>query len=137
MPIPGKIFSLLRGSHYAVEATIGRKFHGLIFTIGERCFSNLNGCLGTTRKTELRQLNCSVCDDCTPSSSRFYLSPPFLTPREKLRLDIIRTKEAGTQSCGAGAPARGQVLSTSIHGHLARTNRDQRPHGDEISRFFF
>src|SRR5215472_9331175 len=110
MPIPGKIFSLLRGSHYAVEATIGRKFHGLIFTIGERCFSNLNGCLGTTRKTELRQLNCSVCDDCTPSSSRFYLSPPFLTPREKLRL--IASHAVGLQITRVGGTERALRFET-------------------------
>src|SRR5215469_2910055 len=86
MPIPGRIFSLLLGSHYAVEATICQKFAALISPAMERCFSNRNGCLGTpkNRVASAQFFRCVAIARPTAAASTF--GPSFFTACEKLRL---------------------------------------------------
>src|SRR5215469_9595075 len=89
MPIPGRIFSLLLGSHYAVEATICQKFAALISPAMERCFSNRNGCLGTpkNRVASAQFFRCVAIARPTAAASTF--GPSFFTACEKLRLAAI------------------------------------------------
>src|SRR5215469_13449928 len=90
MPIPGRIFSLLLGSHYAVEATICQKFAALISPAMERCFSNRNGCLGTpkNRVASAQFFRCVAIARPTAAASTF--GPSFFTACEKLRLEELQ-----------------------------------------------
>src|ERR1700758_2103152 len=88
MPIPGKIFLLLLGWHYAVEATICKESRAEFPRQGE-VFLEYEQLPRYCSKIELRQLNSSVM--CRLHVQRQPLLPfalPFVTPRETLRLGL-------------------------------------------------
>lgn len=60
MPIPGKIFSPPRGSHYAVDAADPQKSTRSFSPSRERCFPTRNSLLAASRKLPSPTLNCCV-----------------------------------------------------------------------------
>lgn len=90
MPIPGKMFSLLRGPHYAVEVMTCQKIHSLISPFRDRCFSNGTAASEMCPPTGLHQLkfvfSVTIARAAAADST---LRPSFSTQCEKLRLEVL------------------------------------------------
>lgn len=86
MRIPGKIFSLRLGSHYAVEATICKKSTANLTIQGEVFLEKepLPGYYSKNRVASAQFLTCVTI--ARPAAAASIFRHSFLTPREKLRL---------------------------------------------------
>ena len=87
MRIPGKIFSLRLGSHYAVEATICKKSTANLTIQGEVFLEKepLPGYYSKNRVASAQFLTCVTI--ARPAAAASIFRHSFLTPREKLRLE--------------------------------------------------
>ena len=88
MRIPGKIFSLRLGSHYAVEATICKKSTANLTIQGEVFLEKepLPGYYSKNRVASAQFLTCVTI--ARPAAAASIFRHSFLTPREKLRLGV-------------------------------------------------
>ena len=95
MRIPGKIFSLRLGSHYAVEATICKKSTANLTIQGEVFLEKepLPGYYSKNRVASAQFLTCVTI--ARPAAAASIFRHSFLTPREKLRLKATKKKPTG------------------------------------------
>src|ERR1700758_3336451 len=89
MPIPGKIFSLLLGSHYALEATICKESRAEFHTPG-RGVSRIRTAASVLLKNRVASAQfISYVTIARPAATASAFRPSFATPREKLRLELV------------------------------------------------